>query len=468
MEAEPEGEIGKGLRSVANIILAAREETEAEDYVPFHLKTLRLLSTPIKLSSLDYFLEVCGGELEELSLEGCSLGPNATHLVEQWCPRLQELRLDTLIPTSAPPSTPRPNLPPLEFDLTLPWNLSTCLTSLHLASLPSIAPSAFALFSETAHASLESLSISQCDFSAAHLSHFTRVRRLKVVACHSIKSIPIFPDLEGRPEAGAGCKELRTLSILGCTGLTLGNLWELAMLSRLEIGKEEQAERRTLGLGGRGLKKLTVDGTQAREHHYNGMSGRFDINAELILTTSLPVSGFAFTLPAGLGLAPSLVDLPSALPHHLAPSPHTLPYFDTNLLSPSLPSFALLATLVEALDLEELSLFGSIGVVDIEPLQREEPEISYLARVKDVLLASMSYVPLLGSYLGSRNVGASAGGPPIPFRGEKGEEEIGGTWGPSDRRRGGFSAGRSGSRLTAEELDWARKEGSGRLKSVHV
>lgn len=161
-----------------------------------------------------------------------------------------------------------------------------------------------------------------------------------------------------------------------------------------------------------------------------------------------------------------MVDLPSALPAHLASSPHTLPYIDTNLLSPTLPSFALLATLVEATDLEELSLFGSIGPLTeglLEPVQLDN---SYLARARSLLLMSMGYLPLVGRYLGSANVGIDAEGPPIPLRGEK---EVGvSSWGPPGRRGGGLSAGRSGSRLTAEELDWVRKEGSGRLRSVHV
>ncbi|ORY90651.1 hypothetical protein BCR35DRAFT_299201 [Leucosporidium creatinivorum] len=220
------------------------------------------------------------------------------------------------------------------------------------------------------------------------------------------------------------------------------------MLSRLEIGEEEAAERRRLGLGGRGLTKLTVDGTSTRDRHFN-------------------VSGFAFTLPSGLGSAPSMLDLPSALPAHLAPSPHTLPYFDTNLLSPSLPSFALLATLVEAIDLEELSLFGSIGVVDADLLEPVELDNSYLARARSLLLTSMSYLPLVGSYLAASNA-VGVEGPPVPSRSEKVDGAVGSSWGAPGSRGGGLSAGRSGSRLTEEELEWVRKEGSGRLRRVHV
>lgn len=269
IEVEPEGELGKALRAIADKTRLMQEERNDDEWAPFRLKGLRILSTPLKLSSLDYFLEVCGGEVEDLALEGCSLGPTATLLVEQWCPRLRTLRLDTLIPTSAPPSTPRPNLPPLEFSHSLPITLSHSLTSLHFASLPFLDPSAFALFAEVAHASLDLLSFSHCDISAAHLSHFTRVRRLRIVACPNVKSIPVFPDARGREDIGAGCRELRQVSLLGCTGLSLGNLWELAMLGREDLGEDEQAERRRLGLGGRGLKKLMVDAASSQDHHFS-------------------------------------------------------------------------------------------------------------------------------------------------------------------------------------------------------
>lgn len=256
------------MRFIANASLAS---ADGSPKLPLRLRSLSVLNTPLKLSSLDYFLEVQGSKLECLNLQSCSLGPKAIALVEQWCPQLRDLRLDTLLPTNAPPMTPRPNLPPLDFDPPS-FSLSHALTSLHFASLPALDPSAFAHFSEIKHASLHTLSLSHCSsISAAHLSHFTRIRRLRIVACSNIKSIPVFPDRRGRADLGEGCKELRQLSVLG-SGISLGNLWDLAMMARVDISAGEERERRTLGLGGRGLKKLTVDGAVSRDRRYSGGS----------------------------------------------------------------------------------------------------------------------------------------------------------------------------------------------------
>lgn len=358
-EQEPEGEVGRALRALAD-----------EGGAGLRLRSLTILATPLKLSTLDYFLEICGEGLEVLAVESCGIGGGLTALVEAWCPRIQILRLDSLASKSAPPATPRPEADgPPHLDRSLPLALSCTLTSLHLSSLPTVDASVFSLFSDPAHAALKSLSLSHCDasgFSAAHLSHFAYITRLRIVACANVKTIPVFL-ARGRTDVGPGCQELRQVSLLGCSGLPLHNLWELAMLGREELGVEEVRQRKRLGLGRRGLKKLTVDGAEGRDQVFVGKSLQLlsIYRANYLHRT---VSGVILSLPPGFGATSDPIDVDSDLPVGLLPPPHLVPYLSTNILSPTLPTPALLQTLAIAQDLEEIGLFGCLEASRPRPL----------------------------------------------------------------------------------------------------
>lgn len=264
-DSEPEGEASKALAILSY------------DEAPLSmLRRLSIKSTPLKLGTLKRFLEVHGARLESLDLEGCSVGYLAIDFVEQHCPRLRHLRLDAYMTTTGPPSTPRPNAPPPDFDRAVPLSFSSRLTSLHLSSLPTLNADAFALFGdENTGGALRSLSVSHCDISAVHLSHFAFVTKLRLVSTPNVQSIPVFPD-QSHPDVGTGMKQLRQVSMLGCHGITLGNVWELMQLGREEDDSlaDDKARRKRLGLGSRGVQKLTIDGTGARGSRFRGQCAR--------------------------------------------------------------------------------------------------------------------------------------------------------------------------------------------------
>lgn len=227
------------------------------------------MNTPLREETLERILKGLGEGLRSLTIDGCGIGHGIINgSVGRWCPALRDCRIDVLAPfvRPTPPAagTQMPSLPPpMPITISLPLNL----TSLHLSSLPArLAPDAFAIFSHPSRSSLRTVSFSHSPITPLHLSHFTQITRLKIVACPHVTFIPVFPLLG----SGDGCKELRHLSLLGCRGMTLGNLWELAMLGRQEMGIEERNERKKLGLGERGLKKLTIDGADGREYVYSG------------------------------------------------------------------------------------------------------------------------------------------------------------------------------------------------------
>ncbi|KAM0791973.1 hypothetical protein ACM66B_000476 [Microbotryomycetes sp. NB124-2] len=394
LQVEPEGTIGQALRLVA----------EHEEGAPkLQLRSLVILATPLKLSSIDKFLEVYGGHLERLELDGCSLGPLVLEIVAEWCTNLRVCSIDTLIPTFAPPATPRPNLPPLDFDGSRSLGLSRRLTTLSLSSLPLLEPSAFELFASPEYSSLRSLSVSHSAITAFHLSHFAYLTKLKLVACTDVKTLPVFPD-RCDSDIGPGCKELSHLSVLGCTGLRLGNLWELAMLGLQTLSEEQEAERRRLGFGRRGLVKLTVDGAQTREQFFN-------------------IGGLPFPVPRELGSrGPPTRELPSALPDALQPPPELWPLLGRNVLSSAVPSFALLSTLAMATSLEQVSLFGSVDpspyvdpslpAPDDEHMWTLKP--SWAGKLKKQLLSLFADFALVKSYLGPAPLVVEASSEPFP------------------------------------------------------
>lgn len=189
------------------------------------------------------------------------------------------------------------------------------------------------------------------------------------------------------------------------------------------------------------------------------------------------VSGLSFTLPSGLGSPPSASDLPSLLPAALAPPTTLSPYLSLNILSPSLPSHALLATLLAAQDLEQLSLFGSIGRSRLEPLDADEEELTLRQRVlgaaTGLLWAGVGAIPLVGRWLVAGSAAAGwSGAPPVPspstYRSTKSDQrETGAGWRVTSDDDGAAQR-KSSARLSAEELERLRTEGSGRLISVHV
>ncbi|KAK4052158.1 hypothetical protein OIV83_002453 [Microbotryomycetes sp. JL201] len=378
LQTEPEGTIGQALRQVAQ-----------QGGPRLRLKSLVILSTPLKLSSIDEFLRVHGRDLEKLELDGCSLGPLALEIIADWCPNLRSCVIDTLIPSFAPPSTPRPNLPPLDFDGSRSLGLSQRLTTLSLSSLPSLAPSAFELFSSPSYSSLRTLSVSHSDITAFHLSHFAYLTKLKLVACTNVKAIPVFPAQSG-VDIGPGCKELQHLSVLGRTGIKLRNLWELAMLGLESLSPDQEAQRREMGYGPRGLIRLTIDGAQTREQFFN-------------------IEGLAFQMPRGLGARPPAHELPSTLPEALQPPRELLPLLHRNVLSSTVPSFALLSTLAMANRLEQVSLFGSVDpspyvdpslpAPDDEHMWTLKP--SWAGKLKQRLLSLVTDWSFVQSYLGS-------------------------------------------------------------------
>ncbi|BGO89129.1 hypothetical protein NBRC10512_003547 [Rhodotorula toruloides] len=389
VDFEPEGHVGQALRLVADEL-----ERSGENAPRLELKSLVVRNTPLKLSSVDHFLEVCGGRLRQLALEGCGIDCRAVLLAEEFCPDLREFRLDAIVSTSAPAATPRIRRPPIELLRDAPVMLSSRLTTLHLASLPHLPVSTFSLFSTSHHASLRSLSLVHCDLTPAHLSHFTSITRLRLVDCPTITSVPAFVDTALRPDLGAGCNALRSLTVLGKGGnLPLRNLWELAMLGRVD--------------GKGGLARLTVDSTSASDSLFN-------------------VGGIVFSLPAGLGspMASTLANphIPSALPQNLAPPPHLQPYLATGILSADLPPLALLQTLLAASDLEELSLFGSARADSLAAVTHRRsssvPLAEHLADLaRQYVGGALSCLPLIGwlfSPLGSATSTFPPRNPPVP------------------------------------------------------
>ncbi|PRQ73383.1 hypothetical protein AAT19DRAFT_16136 [Rhodotorula toruloides] len=390
VDHEPEGHVGQALR----LVVDALEQRDEKDRQRLALKSLVVRNTPLKLSSVDHFLEVCGGRLRQLVLEGCGVDSRAILLAEEFCPDLREFRLDAIVSTSAPAATPRIRRPPSELLRDAPVMLSSRLTTLHLASLPHLPVSNFSLFSTAHHASLHSLSLVHCDLTPAHLSHFTSITRLRLVDCPSITSIPIFVDTASRPDLGAGCDALRSLTVLGKGGnVPLRNLWELAMLGRVD--------------GKGGLASLTVDSTSASDSLFN-------------------VGGIVFSLPSGFGSPnpPTAADahIPSALPPHLAPPPHLQPYLATGILSADLPPLALLQTLLAASDLEELSLFGSARADSLATVAHRRsssvPLAEHLADLaRQYVGGALSCLPLIGwlfSPLGSATSTFPPRNPPVP------------------------------------------------------
>ncbi|BGP37444.1 hypothetical protein JCM10449v2_001350 [Rhodotorula kratochvilovae] len=361
LDHEPEGQVGQALRTLA-------EDTPSS----LRLRSLVVRNTPLKLSTIDAFLEAHGERLRDLVLDGCGVDARAVLLAEEFCPDLRECRLDALVSHAAPAATPRPRGPPVDLVREAPLALSSFLTSLHLASLPRLSVTTFSLFSSPHHASLRTLSLLHCDLTAAHLSHFTSVSRLRIVECPSIRSIPVFVDTIARPDLGPGCRALRQLSVLGRgEGLSLENLWELAMLGRD-------------GTGARGLTRLTLDGTSASESVYS-------------------VSGILFSFPSGFGTAspPSPDDgpLPSSLPSHLAPPAHLAPFLSLGVLSSSLPPLALLQILLAAHDLEEISIFGSSSppVLALLPRPAAPSLPAQFAHLSQRLLGgALALLPLVG------------------------------------------------------------------------
>ncbi|BGP29612.1 hypothetical protein JCM10296v2_001351 [Rhodotorula toruloides] len=365
VDHEPEGHVGQALRLVADEL----ERQNGRDEPRLALKSLIVRNTPLKLSSVDYFLEVCGGQLRQLVLEGCGVDCRAVLLAEESCPDLREFRLDAIVSTSAPAATPRIRRPPIELLRDVPVMLSSRLTTLYLASLPHLPVSTFSLFSTPRHASLRSLSLVHCDLTPAHLSHFTSITRLRLVDCPTITSVPVFVDTALRPDLGAGCNALRSLTVLGKGGnLSLRNLWELAMLGRVD--------------GKGGLASVTVDSTSAADSLFN-------------------VGGIVFSLPSGFGSPNPDTHIPSALPSQLAPPPHLQPYLATGILSADLPPLALLQTLLAASDLEELSLFGSVRADSLATVTHRRlssvPLAEHLADLaRQYVGGALSCLPLIG------------------------------------------------------------------------
>ncbi|KAK4049737.1 hypothetical protein OIO90_005318 [Microbotryomycetes sp. JL221] len=383
LQAEPEGAIGRALRLVS-------EHDERRQSL--RLTSLSILSTPLKLSSIDRFLQRYGADLDELELDGCSLGPSVLEIVSEWCPNLRSCTIDTLIPSVAPPSTPRPNLPHLEFDSERSLGMSTRLTTLHLSSLPAVEPSVFAIFGTPEYSSLRTVCISHSNVTAFHLSHFAYVTKLRLVACTQVKNIPVFPDtsMASALEIGPGCKELQQLSVLGCTGLKLGNLWELAMLGMESLSSRVELERKRLGFGPRGLVKLTVDGAQTREQFFN-------------------IGLMSFAMPADLGTRVAPCELPSMLPPGLEPPATLAPLLNRNVLSMSVPSFALLSTLAMATKLEQVALFGTVDpspFVDPTRIPADDEHLwtlkpSWVGKIKRSLLLFVPEWTIVKSYLGT-------------------------------------------------------------------
>ncbi|KAL8279327.1 hypothetical protein RQP46_008364 [Phenoliferia psychrophenolica] len=438
---EPEGEVGKALRQIA-------DSTEPGSLR--HLRSLKILATPLKVSTLDYFLERWGEGLDVLEVESCGIGDGLSALVEAWCPNLRVARLDLLCAANAPTRTPRPEAeaaaaPPLSL---LPQlALSTALTSLHFSSLPDIDPSHFSLFSSPAHAALKSLSISHSDLGAAHLSHFAHITRLRLVGCKNVKSIPVFL-AKGRTDVGPGCQELRQISLLGCRGLTLRNLWELCMLGREELSFEEEKKRKRMGLGQRGLKKITVDGAQGS-----------DAFAPL----------FHLALPPDFGEPVDPITVEGSLPAGLLPPPHLLPFLATNLLSPSLSTPALLQTLVIAQDLEEVGLFGTLGNSSARRRVATPPPTFWAKS-----LAYARQLPIVGPYILALTTSTPAPLPPYPFPNfvpfPRNPSVEGATkalpilpWPAPD-----IATAEMGKRLSTAEVNWLLVNTAGKLRKVFV
>ncbi|GAA6006260.1 hypothetical protein JCM10207_000580 [Rhodosporidiobolus poonsookiae] len=368
------GVVGQAFLQI-NSALQAMIAEGAKQPAPLRLRSLVLRNTPIQLASVVALLQASDGGLKVLILEGCELDARGVLLAEEHCPDLRVYRIDCEATSSHKAlSTPRPGLPPLELDRLAPLALGSRLTSLELSALPYIKPSLFRLFATPHHAALQSLSLFRCDFSAAHLSHFTSISQLRIVDCSSVIAIPVFVDTTGRPDLGPGCMALKQLCMVGRgDGITLANLWELSMLGR---GHEAEEKRR-------GLQRITVDQTSS--------------------IATYNVAGFVFTFPGRMERSSngsSFDPLPSSLPMDLSPPLHLTPYLGEGILSANLPSLALLHTLLAARNLEEVSIFGF--TVEPPPLQAlddsAQPLPVYLAALlRRLVSGGLSLLPLVGS-----------------------------------------------------------------------
>jgi hypothetical protein len=137
------------------------------------------------------------------------------------------------------------------------------------------------------------------------------------------------------------------------------------------------------------------------------------------------VGGIVLSFPAGFGSPnppePANTHLPSALPSHLAPPPHLRPYLQTGILSADLPPLALLQSLLAAVGLEELSLFGSARADALATVSRRRslsvPLTEHLADLaRQYLGGALSCLPLIGwlfSPLGSASSTFPPRDPPI-------------------------------------------------------
>ncbi|KAM0749657.1 hypothetical protein T439DRAFT_326537 [Meredithblackwellia eburnea MCA 4105] len=337
MNEEREGEVGRALRAVAD-----------QGGLGLRLASLSILATAITPVSLERFLEVCGGELTHLSVESCGIGPALPTMTERWCKGLKGVRLDCLQSSRTPPPAPRHLNLSTAISLTSPIIFPQSLSSLHFSSLPHVDPSVFRLFASPTHAHLKEVSFEHCSIATAHLSYFAFVNRLRIVACPNVWSIPIFPSRGWGP----GCRELRHLSVLGGEGISAGNLWELVSLGQERLSKEELELRRSLGLGQRGLKKLTIDGTLSRQHPYT-------IDGEYF---TVPPSDWALPVPFA-----QLMVLNTNLPDPLSVPDWLVDHVHKNILSRTLTNKMLARILRHAKDLEVVGLFGHIK-------SRGEPE----------------------------------------------------------------------------------------------
>ncbi|KAK4705761.1 hypothetical protein P7C70_g429, partial [Phenoliferia sp. Uapishka_3] len=427
-DSEPEGEVGKGLRAIADLGGAG-----------IQLGTLKILATPLKLSTLDHFLEKCGERLEVLEVESCGMGSGLLPVVESWCPSLRILRLDALSAKTAPPGTPRPettHAPALS--PSLPLSLPSTLTSLHLASLPSVDPAIFSLFATRSHVALKSLSFSDCDIGAVHLSFFPYVTKLRLVACSNVARIPVF--VKGRYGVGPGCKELRQISLLGCRGLELGNLWELSVLGKEDLSEIEMTERERLGLGRRGVRKITIDGAETSRNTF--------------------VRDFLL-LPPNFG-ASDATEVESDLPTAFRPQSHLLPFLSTNLFSDSLPAPTLLSVLASFEDLEEFGLFG------FTTRPRNPSPIPSPPTFWKRCLDSARRLPILGTYISVLDTTQFLQPVDVPLW-QRAASWAGADKGlASSRPQHHSSTTEHGKRLSSAEISWLLQQPSGKLRKVYV
>ncbi|GAA5918722.1 hypothetical protein JCM6882_008757 [Rhodosporidiobolus microsporus] len=366
--AERAGHVEDALQE----LISARDGASAA--LP-RLRSLSLTNTPVDLLTLDAFLGDYGSRLRLLELEG--RGPDASDLLElaaKRCPNLRECSIEGGGSGEAGRAAVGPEAPIEVLSPSPSLHLPSRLTTLTLTSLNRVSTDTFRDFASPSHLFLRTVSLRKCDLVSAHLTFFTTVTHLSVVDCPALDAIPVFVDTFARPDLGKGCRELRHLSVLSSgQGLSLGNLWELAMLGREEgNGKERR----------RGLQRLTMDGTVSRE------------------TFSSAGFFFAFSSPSSAYRNQPPSPLPSAFPSHLAPPAHLAPYLTISVLSADLPSLALLQTLVAAQDLEELSLFGTVPVPSSVRMALLPDTVSVtaqlIAAVRRLIAFALSLLPLIG------------------------------------------------------------------------